>query len=80
MNDDLPPFPRLAGAALILFAIIAPLAYCESQISRNNTILKLQRSNESLALKQSCIEAKGRWVEPALLTPGPGSCVFPSKP
>ena len=42
---------RLGGAALIIFAFVAPLAWCQAQYDRDATALQL-----------ACIQAKREWI------------------
>jgi hypothetical protein len=49
---DKPNFGHLAGIALIVLAIVAPLAYCGAHIEGPVT---------GNALHLACIKAKGKW-------------------
>lgn len=66
--DDLPSLPRLAGLALIVLAVVGPMAYCTAHIDGGKT------SPNDLVLE--CIKARGAWKA------GPGwadpyRCEFP---
>lgn len=59
-------FQALAGVALVIFAIVAPLSYCT-----------VQRGGPTSAndLMLECIKAKGEWKSES--TFAPYTCVFP---
>lgn len=65
--DDLPSFSSLAGFALIVLAVIGPMAYCTAHLDG-------PVSGNALVLE--CIKARGQWKA------GPGwadpyYCEFP---
>jgi len=62
LNTD---FQALAGVALIVFAICAPLAYCTAQRGGPTTAKDLHLA---------CINARGEWKAEGW---GPYTCVYP---
>lgn len=44
-------FARLAGIAMVVFAAVAPVAYCT-----------VQETKEKMSIQKACLEAKGEWT------------------
>lgn len=61
-------FGTLAGSALIIFAFVAPLAYCTVQRGGPTTAADLHLA---------CITAKGEWKSTSWSDPY--TCVFPKQ-
>lgn len=50
------------GKAIMIFAFIAPLAYCESKSSMNRAHKDIAKTEANLEMKKLCLEARGRWI------------------
>lgn len=54
-------FLSYAGKALVIFALVSPLAYCESQRAALRHQEKIANVNAEITLQKACIEGRGEW-------------------